>query len=170
MLGGDAVVLGALQALREAHKDRPDQFLGGIDGEPEAVSEIKKSDRPYKASIALSSPVFGYAMGQYAADWLEGKSIPQAMDILPIALTKDNMAQYEADLADPAAVFKDPERRAALPQDVRQHLLRYAGPVREFPVVVGGEAGLGRRSSPSPIPRPGGPDASASAAGGPSLP
>jgi ribose transport system substrate-binding protein len=111
VLGGDAVVLGALKALRAAGKDRPDQFLGGIDGEPEAVSEIKKGDSPMKASISLSSPVFGYAMGQYAADWLIGKSIPQAMDILPIALTKDNIAQYEADLANPAAVFVDSDRR-----------------------------------------------------------
>jgi ribose transport system substrate-binding protein len=113
VLGGDAVVLGALKALRAAGKDRPDQFLGGIDGEPGAITEIKKSDSPYKASIALSSPVFGYAMGQYAADWLQGKSIPQAMDILPIALTHDNIASYEADLANPAPVFGDPARRSA---------------------------------------------------------
>jgi ribose transport system substrate-binding protein len=113
VLGSDAVVLGALKALRAAHKDRPDQFLGGIDGEPEAVSEIKKGDGPYKASVALSSPVFGYAMGQFAADWLEGKSIPQAMDILPIALTNDNIVQYEADLADPASVYGDTMRRNA---------------------------------------------------------
>lgn len=112
VLGGDAVVLGALQALRAAGKARPDQFLGGIDGEPEAVAEIKKGGSPYKASISLSSPVFGYAMGEYAADWLEGKSIPQAMDILPIALIHENIAQYEADLVNPAAVFADPVRRA----------------------------------------------------------
>jgi ribose transport system substrate-binding protein len=110
VLGADAVVLGALKALRAAGKDRPDQFLGGIDGEPEAVSEIKKGASPYKASISLASPVFGYAMGQFAADWLMGRSIPQAMDILPIALTKNNIAQYEADVADPASVFKDPVR------------------------------------------------------------
>ena len=113
VLGADAVVLGALEALRAAGKDRPNQFLGGIDGEPNAVSEIKKGDSPYKASISLSSPVFGYAMGQFAADWLEGKSVPQAMDILPIALTRDNIAQYEADLADPAPVYRDPLRRDA---------------------------------------------------------
>jgi ribose transport system substrate-binding protein len=113
VLGADAVVLGALEALRAAGKDRPDQFLGGIDGEPEAVSEIKKGDGPYKASIALSSPVFGYAMGEFAADWLEGKSIPQAMDILPIALTAGNIAQYEADLLDPAAVYGNMARRNA---------------------------------------------------------
>jgi ribose transport system substrate-binding protein len=113
VLGGDAVVLGALQALREAGKDRSDQFLGGIDGEAEAVAEIKKGDSAYKASISLSSPVFGYAMGWSAADWMEGKSVPQAMDILPIALTSSNIAQYEADLMDPASVYADPERRNA---------------------------------------------------------
>jgi ribose transport system substrate-binding protein len=112
ILGADTVVLGALRALRAAGKDRPDQFLGGIDGEPEAVVEIKKGG-PYKASVSLASPVFGYAMGQHAADWLEGKSIPQAMDILPIALTTENIAQYEADLADPAKVYADPARREA---------------------------------------------------------
>ena len=113
VLGGDAVVLGALAALRAAGKDRPDQFLGGIDGEPEAVSEIKRGDSPFKASVSLASPVFGYAMGEFAADWLEGKSVPQAMDILPIALTRDNIRQYEADLVDPAAVYDDPPRRSA---------------------------------------------------------
>ena len=112
VLGADTVVLGALTALREAGKARPDQFLGGIDGEPEAIAEIKRGG-PYKASISLASPVFGYGMGQHAADWLEGKSIPQAMDILPKSLTRDNIAAYEADLADPAAVWRDATRRAS---------------------------------------------------------
>lgn len=112
VLGADTVVLGALEALRAAGKARPDQFLGGIDGEPEAVAEIKKGG-PYKASISLASPIFAYAMGQHAADWLEGKSVPQAMDILPSALSLANIAQYEADLADPGAVYRDPARRAA---------------------------------------------------------
>jgi ribose transport system substrate-binding protein len=111
VLGADTVVLGALAALRAAGKARPDQFLGGIDGEPEAVAEIRKGGTPYKISISLASPVFGYAMGQHAADWLEGKSIPQAMDILPSALTIANIDQYEADLADPASVFEDTRRR-----------------------------------------------------------
>jgi len=50
-------------------------------------------------------------MGQHASDWLEGKSIPQAMDVLPIALSQENMAKYEADLADPGGVYADPARR-----------------------------------------------------------
>jgi ribose transport system substrate-binding protein len=113
VLGADTVVLGALSALRAGNKARADQFLGGIDGEPEAVAEIKKGDGPYKASVSLNSPVFGYAMGQHAADWLEGKSIPQAMDILPSALTAGNIASYERDLADPGAVYADANRRDA---------------------------------------------------------
>jgi ribose transport system substrate-binding protein len=111
VLGADAVVLGALNALRAAGKARPDQFIGGIDGEPNAIAEIKKVGSPYKASVALSSPVFGYGIGEYAADWLDGKSVPQAIDVLPIALTQDNIKQYEADLADPASVWRDAARR-----------------------------------------------------------
>jgi len=112
VLGADTVVLGALGAMRSAGKDRPDQFFGGIDGEPEAVAEIKAGG-PYKASISLASPIFAYAMGQHAADWLEGKSIPQAMDILPSALTSSNVARYEEDVGDPGGVYADPKRRAA---------------------------------------------------------
>ena len=113
VLGADTVVLGALAALRDAGKARPDQFLGGIDGEQEAVAEIKKGDSPFKASISLASPIFGYAMGQQAADWLEGKSIPQAMDILPRALTRGNIADYERDMANPGAVYADAAKRAS---------------------------------------------------------
>lgn len=111
ILGADTVVLGALQALREAGKARPEQFLGGIDGERAAVAELKKAGSPYKASISLASPIFGYAMGRFAADWLDGKSVPQAMDTLPNALTIANIAQYERDVADPRAVYADPRRR-----------------------------------------------------------
>jgi ribose transport system substrate-binding protein len=110
VLGADTVVLGALAALRQAGKVRDTQFLGGIDGEPAAVEEIRRGG-PYKASVSLASPVFGYALGQFAADWLEGGSIPQAMDILPKALTVENLAAYEADTKDPASVFHDVKRR-----------------------------------------------------------
>ncbi|BCG83867.1 sugar ABC transporter substrate-binding protein [Mesorhizobium sp. 113-3-3] len=110
VLGADGVVLGALQALREAGKDRPDQFIGGIDGEPEAIAEITKGG-PYKMTVSLNSPVFGYAMGQHAADWLEGKPIPQAMDILPHVITAQNLGDYQKDLANPGAVYEDPARR-----------------------------------------------------------
>jgi ribose transport system substrate-binding protein len=97
-------VLGALKALKEAGVASPRQFLGGIDGEPAAVAELKDSQSPYKVSVSLASPVFGYALGHYAADWLDGKSVPQAMDVLQKVLTPDILPSYEADLKDPASV------------------------------------------------------------------
>jgi ribose transport system substrate-binding protein len=111
VLGADTVVLGALRALEETGKARPEQFLGGIDGEPDAVAALQSPDSPYKATVSLASPIFGYALGRYAADWLDGKSVPQAMDVLPSLLTPDNIAQYQADLADPAQVWNDVARR-----------------------------------------------------------
>lgn len=112
VLGADTVVLGALAAIRQARLSRPEQFFGGIDGEPEAIAELK-SGGEYKATVSLASPIFAYAMGQHAADWLDGKQIPQAMDILPALLTPSNIAQYEKDLADPASVWKAKEKRSA---------------------------------------------------------
>lgn len=111
VLGADTVVLGALRALREAGKATDRMFLGGIDGEPDALAEIRTANGPYKATVSLASPVFGYALGQYAADWIEGKVVPQAMDILPTLLTADNIDQYQGDLADPAAVWNDSAKR-----------------------------------------------------------
>lgn len=40
----------------------------------------------------------------------DGKTVPQAMDILPITLQSENITQYEADWTDPAVVFSDPVR------------------------------------------------------------
>ena len=110
VLGADTVVLGALAALREAGNVRNDQFLGGIDGEPEALVEMRKGG-PYKASVSLASPIFGYALGQNAADWLDGRSVPQGLEIQPTLLSADSLAQFERDTADPAEVFRDPKSR-----------------------------------------------------------
>ena len=132
VLGADTVVLGALAAVREAGRARPNQFFGGIDGEPEAVAELKKGGE-YKATVSLASPIFAYAMGQHAADWLEGRSVPQAMDILPSRLTPQNIARYEADIANPAAVYLDKTKRSVylrmygnICYDTRDQFLNFA--------------------------------------------
>lgn len=132
VLGADTVVLGALKALREAHLDRPDQFLGGIDGEPEAMAEVKSGISPYKVTISLNSPVFAYALAQQAADWMQGKSVPQAMDVLPVALDKDSIGQFEQDMDDPGAVYFSTERRnhylrmyGNICYDTRDHFINF---------------------------------------------
>lgn len=111
VLGADTVVIGALKAMREAGVASPRQFLGGIDGEPDAIAELSDPNSPYKATVSLASPVFGYALGHFAADWLEGKRVPQAMDILPRAIDASNLKSYTKEVADPAAIFDDPVKR-----------------------------------------------------------
>lgn len=111
VLGADTVVIGALKALREAGQASPRQFLGGIDGEPDALAELRNPQSPYKASVSLASPVFGYALGSFAADWMEGKSVPQAMDILPKLLIASNLDQYAREIANPKSIFMDAGKR-----------------------------------------------------------
>jgi len=111
VLGADAVVLGAMRALQESGNARKDQFLGGIDGEPDAIRAIQTSDSPYKATVSLASSIFGYALGQFAADWLEGKAVPQGLDVLPSLLTPENIAKYQSEVSEPAQVWNDKKRR-----------------------------------------------------------
>ena len=120
VLGADAVVLGAMRALQESGNARDDQFLGGIDGEPDAIRAIQTSDSPYKATVSLASSIFGYALGQFAADWLEGKVVPQGLDVLPSLLTRENIAKYQSEVSSPAEVWNDKKRR-------EQYLRMYGG-------------------------------------------
>lgn len=82
---GDTYAMGALAALRSARKDTSHMYISGINGDADALAEIEKGG-PYKASFAFAYNLMGYAWGQYAADWIEGKSIPQVMVFKPIQL------------------------------------------------------------------------------------
>lgn len=85
ILGGDTDSLGALAAYRSANKDVSHMYFSGIDGNADALAEIVKGG-PYKASFAFAYNLMGYAWGEFAADWGEGKSIPQVMVFTPIQL------------------------------------------------------------------------------------
>jgi ribose transport system substrate-binding protein len=100
VLGGDTLVLGALSALQAAGKADPKMYLSGIDGDAQALSTISKGKSPYKASFAFAYNLMGYAWGQYAADWLDGKSIPKVMVFNPIELNSAGaIKQFNTDMA-----------------------------------------------------------------------
>jgi ribose transport system substrate-binding protein len=132
VLGADSVVLGAYAALRAAHKDNPKQYLGGVDGEPEALADIKAGGA-YKASVALAPAVLAYAAGLSAADWLDGKTIPQAIDVRPALLNSPAAVdEFAADEDDPAGTFADQAKRdryvalrGAISYDTRGKYLNY---------------------------------------------
>ena len=92
---------------------------------------------PYKASVSFALSYLQLRHGQQAADWLEGKSIPQAMDIIPRALTLQNLDAYERDVADPGAVYRNPQKRDVYLKMYGKHLLRHPRSVPQLPMVVG---------------------------------
>ena len=104
VLGADTVVLGALAALREAGKARADQFLGGIDGEPEAVAEIKKR-RPLQGEHQPGLARLRLCDGPARRRLAGGQEHPAGDGHPAQRADAANIAQYEADLADPAAVY-----------------------------------------------------------------
>jgi len=112
VLGVDTEVLGALRALEQSGKASEDMYLSGIDGEPQALEQIKKGG-PYKASWAFAWPVLGYTMGTYSCQWIAGKSIPKALVVPAVQLdSKPTIEKYEKDMSEPAAVFNSPQRIA----------------------------------------------------------
>ncbi|MEU8270612.1 sugar ABC transporter substrate-binding protein [Sphaerisporangium sp. NPDC049002] len=107
ILGGDTFCLGALSALQAAGKDRPEMYLSGIDGDEQALAEIRKGGA-YKASFAFAYPLMGYAWGQFAADWMEGKPIPQVMQFNAIELNSaESIDKYQADMKAVADTWKN---------------------------------------------------------------
>jgi ribose transport system substrate-binding protein len=106
ILGGDTLVLGALAAIEAAGKAGENIYMSGIDGDTEALNKIREGG-PYKASFAFAYPMMGYAWGQYAADWLEGKSIPQVQQFNAIELNSaETIDAFEAAMANVRETWK----------------------------------------------------------------
>ena len=57
-------------------------FLSGVDGDGEALDLIRAGGA-YKLSIAFAWTLMGYGLGQFGADWIEGKEVPQIVVARP---------------------------------------------------------------------------------------
>jgi ribose transport system substrate-binding protein len=96
ILGGDTLVLGALAAIEAAGRAGENIYISGIDGDAQALTKIREGG-PYKASFAFAYPMMGYAWGQYAADWVEGKSIPLLQQFNAIELNSaETIDEFQA--------------------------------------------------------------------------
>lgn len=108
--GSDALVLGALSALRAAGRGSdPNLALFGVNGDPQAVEEVK-SGGPYKATYAFNFAILGSLLADMSDRWLKGLNIPQ-LAIVP-AFPIDSPAaieEYNKSIADPAAAYETAE-------------------------------------------------------------
>ncbi len=107
VLGGDTIVVGAHRALKESGKLTDDMFLSGVDGDSAALDLVKEGGA-YKLSIAFAWKLMGYGLGQFGADWIEGKQVPRVLVAKGVKLdSAAAVTSYEAASADPASVFAD---------------------------------------------------------------
>ena len=110
VLGGDTIVVGAYKALKDSGKLTDDMFLSGVDGDSEALALIKAGGA-YKLSIAFAWKLMGYGLGQFGADWIDGRDVPQLLYARGVKL--DSVAavdEFAAASADPSSVFADRAR------------------------------------------------------------
>jgi len=131
ILGGDTLVLGALAALEAAGKAKDKIYISGIDGDKEALKKIKEGGA-YKASFAFAYPMMGYAWGQYAADWLEGKDIPVLMQFNAIELNSaETIDEFDKAMANVKETWKSADKYFTnlgnISYATRQNYLRVAG-------------------------------------------
>jgi ribose transport system substrate-binding protein len=113
VLGGDTIVVGAYKALKQSGKLTDDMFLSGVDGDREALDLVKQGGA-YKLSIAFAWTLMGYGLGQFGADWIEGKSVPRVLVAKGVKLDSASAVQsFTAAGADPASVFADRKRYEA---------------------------------------------------------
>jgi ribose transport system substrate-binding protein len=107
VLGGDTIVVGAYKALQDTGKLSDDMFLSGVDGDADALQLVKEGGA-YKLSIAFAWTLMGFGLGQFGADWIEGKEVPQLVVAKGVQL--DSAAavdDFTEASADPASVFAD---------------------------------------------------------------
>ncbi len=110
VLGGDTIVVGAFKALKDSGKLTDDMFLSGVDGDNEAL-ELITAGGAYKLSIAFAWKLMGYGLGQFGADWVEGREVPQLVVARGVKLdSADAVDQFATASADPASVFADRSR------------------------------------------------------------
>jgi ribose transport system substrate-binding protein len=110
VLGGDTIVVGAFNALKASGKLTDDMFLSGVDGDKDAL-ELIKAGGAYKLSIAFAWSLMGYGLGQFGADWIEGKDVPRIVVANGVKLdSRKAVEDFEAASADPATVFADRRR------------------------------------------------------------
>lgn len=83
--------LGAVQAIREAGLQNYIKITG-VDGDPEAYKEMRKSDSPFVATLAQDPANIARTVVDRMFDLLNKKAIPSKHIYIPgILITKDNI-------------------------------------------------------------------------------
>ena len=117
VIGTEFAGVGAFTVLDSKGKGNdPKIYISVLAAADDALSEIASGNSAIKAGFLYPWPLLGYATGQFAADWLEGKSIPRLGmppngAVIEVS-SPEAVAQYKAAMKDPAKTWNDPTARA----------------------------------------------------------
>jgi ribose transport system substrate-binding protein len=121
-LGDDDTSIGVVAALEASGKTASDKiYVSGFNGQLNALQAVKagglfREDIAFanavyeyaaaQEDIAFANAVYEYAAAQAACDWIEGKSIPQVMNLGIFPVDPTNVDAFLADNSDPANAYK----------------------------------------------------------------
>ena len=108
-MGPDDTVLGVNAYLTsKGKKPATDKiYASGLAGSVAGQDAVIKGTF-VRDTWAFNDPLIAYGYGQFAADWLEGKSVPQVYQVTATRLaSKDEVMAFRAATADPSGSFED---------------------------------------------------------------
>src|SRR5205823_2966349 len=79
----------------------------GLNGDQDALDAVAKGGDFFQATWGFNNSLLGYAMGQFCADWLAGKTVPQAIQVGgTLATNAADVAALQGMINDPAGQYK----------------------------------------------------------------
>jgi len=108
-IGPDDTVLGVAAYLeskgKKASKDKI--YCSGLNGSVAGQAAVSKGTF-IRDTWAFNDPLIAYGYGQFTADWLEGKSVPQVYQVTATKLdSKAVVDAFRVATADPSKSFED---------------------------------------------------------------
>lgn len=116
VLGDEFGSMGAFSVLdAQGLGNSDDIYISVLAAADDALAELASGDSAIKAAFLYPWPLLGYGVGQFAADWLEGKSIPRLVvppngAVIEVS-SADDVQRYRDDMSDPAATWNDETAR-----------------------------------------------------------
>lgn len=108
-IGPDDTVLGVDAYLTsKGKKPATDKiYASGLNGSVAGQDAVSKGTF-VRDTWAFNDPLIAYGYGQFIADWLEGKSVPQVYQVTAKKLaSKEDVVAFRAATSDPSGSFRD---------------------------------------------------------------
>lgn len=109
-IGPDDPILSVNAYLESVGKDPATDkiYLSALNGTQAGLDAVAAGDTFVRSVWGFNNSLFGYASGQICADWLEGKSVPQVIQLGGTESTNaDEVAAFRAQLTDPAQQYQE---------------------------------------------------------------